>query len=233
MTQNKCIFKPFFAYPKHWQLPTSLSIAAIALLAFDTIFLLLNIAFLSDNFALSERWALWTDRGYAEWFQYVKVVIIASLLLLLGIKNRSLLYGGFSLLFWLLLFDDSLSIHEQLGDRIGMWLNTEDHVGEAIAVLGISLLPLGLISAAYAIAKAAYKRFALNLVALLLFYAAFGVILDFIHDEVYFPSRTLTVSLRVLEDFGENIAMVLILIFVIYHFFYVSPQLSSRQIETS
>ena len=131
--------------------------------------------------------------------------------------------GYFSLLFWLIYLDDSLSIHERLGDTIGVWLDTADHVGEVIAILGIGLVPLAAISFSYATTKVAkYRRFILNAIELIGIYIFSGVVIDFVYSEVYFPSKLVRTFFGILEDFGENVAMALILVFAIHHLLYVS-----------
>jgi hypothetical protein len=50
------------------------------------------------------------ERGYSEIFQYIKEYWIALLLGALAVRQRSVLYLGWSLLFFYLLLDDSLTI---------------------------------------------------------------------------------------------------------------------------
>ncbi|WP_017324997.1 hypothetical protein [Synechococcus sp. PCC 7336] len=238
LSQNKAAIASARRRRIHWpsalQIPTHLARFLVVLLAIDSLFLVLHIVHVYEILPIGNRWALGVDRSYSEWFQYGKLFLIASIFLWLEIKYKSRIYGFFSLLFWLIFLDDSLSIHENLGDLIGVWLNTVDHVGEVIAMLALGLVPIISIAISYANTKVTrYKQFSLNLIKLISIYVFSGVVIDFIYSEVYFPSNLVRTILGILEDFGENIAMVLILVFAIRHLLYVRntdrPNLTSSE----
>ena len=126
-----------------------------------TIFLVLllcaDLAFFGMHFVAAIKWVLESDlfnierdRGYPEMYQYIKFFWIIVLLFNLSLKNRSLHYIPWVLLFTYFLLDDSKQIHEQAGYLISEHFNftppfglrLQDYGELAIsATAGIFLLP--------------------------------------------------------------------------------------------
>lgn len=181
-------------------------------LATDVVFIIIHIIYLNTNLISSELFSIEQDRGYAEFFQYIKEYWIALLLGLLGLRTRSVLYFAWSLLFFYLLLDDSCSIHEKLGAtisyRIGLSpafnLRSVDF-GELIVSACVGLFFLVLIAIAYRLGDRLSRKTSRHLVILLFALALFGIVVDMLHIALPFPS--LASFFGLLEDGGEMVVM--------------------------
>lgn len=81
------------------------------------------------RFGLAEDGGLFSvakDGGYGETFQYLKFVAIALLLGMAAKSQKSALMGGWAAIFLMLLIDDSLSVHEELGYKLVEWFSIPD-----------------------------------------------------------------------------------------------------------
>jgi hypothetical protein len=96
----------------------------LLLLSVDAAFIVLNALLRGEVFGLTFVYAqnfeptnfdITKDRGYPEMFLYAQEALIVLLMAMVTIRNRSVLYLCWSLLFLYLLIDDSLMIHETLG----------------------------------------------------------------------------------------------------------------------
>ncbi|NJR52038.1 MAG: hypothetical protein HC780_23165 [Leptolyngbyaceae cyanobacterium CSU_1_3] len=159
------------------------------------------------------------DGGYAELFQYLKEFWSIALLSFLAIQTRSRSYLSWSSFFCYLLIDDSLSIHERLGDFIAeklafsalLKLRPVDF-GELL-VFGVSgLFFLTLIAIAYYLGDSFFRRASRKLIMLLLVLAFFGVAVDMLH--VVFKFSRFEPLFSVLEDGGEMVVMSVMMCFI-------------------
>jgi hypothetical protein len=91
-------------------------------LATDLAFIILHVIHISTDWISSDYFSVERERGYAELFQYIKEYWIALILVILAVKWRSILCFIWSLLFFYLLLDDSLEVHEKLGELISQQL---------------------------------------------------------------------------------------------------------------
>ena len=66
------------------------------------------------------------DWSYAEVFQYIKELWIVAVLGLGYWKRQNILFLAWTLLFSYLLLDDSLSIHETIGSKLGDFFQFQD-----------------------------------------------------------------------------------------------------------
>ena len=84
----------------------------ILLIVTDLGLMLFHVLHVSTGFA-TPLFAIDRDGGYGEMFQYIKETWIAMLFFLLAVRERRVLYLGFSMLFLFLFFDDWLQVHER------------------------------------------------------------------------------------------------------------------------
>lgn len=108
----------------------------VLLVAIDVVFLLLHASHVRFDVPGSGLWLISRDRGFPEIFQYLKEALIVLMLLWLHRQRASLIYLSWALVFSYLLLDDSLRIHETLGDGLVSALGLE-------AVAGIEAKDLG------------------------------------------------------------------------------------------
>jgi len=142
----------------------------LTLIAADLVLFGLSVGF---HLGYLEHWyfALETDRGYSEFFQYIKSFWIATLFGIMFFAKRQLIFGVASVLFLYILLDDAMQIHENVGlllvDQVGLQpalgLRARDF-GELIvsATAGSVILTLGVLS--YRIGNALARRVCIHLV---------------------------------------------------------------------
>lgn len=185
----------------------------------DFSFILLHLIFVHTRFISNYAFSLEAERGYPEFFQYIKEYWIALLLLFLAVRVRSFLYFSWSLLFFYLFLDDSLEIHERLGAYLshqlqfipGLGLRSEDF-GEILISASVCLIFGMLIAISYRKANRIARNISKTLIQLLLALAFCGIVVDMMH--VIFKDSLLETLLVVIEDGGELIIMSLIACFV-------------------
>jgi hypothetical protein len=139
---------------------------------------------------------------------------------LLAVQKRSLLYLAWSLLFFYLLLDDSLSIHERLGGIISNELGLSPafnlrakDFGEIIVSACVGFFFLIFIGIAYRFGDRMSRETSRYLIMMLFALALFGIVVDMIHI-IVFQSPSLEPLLAVVEDAGEMLVMSVIAGFV-------------------
>ncbi|MBD2089346.1 hypothetical protein H6F67_05705 [Microcoleus sp. FACHB-1515] len=173
-----------------------------------------------DKMIPASVFSLETDRGYAELFQYIKQYWIVLLLGLFALRNRSLLYLSWSLLFAFLLLDDAAELHEKLGFSIGQkfafgslfGLRPTDF-GELCVAATAGVCFFAAIATTHRRSDRAARKVSKTLAMLLLALVFFGIGIDMLHVVLMFTS--LNSLLIVLEDGGELIVMSIITSFVL------------------
>jgi len=146
------------------------------------------------------------DNGYSEAFQYGKECCIALALLAAGWRRREGLLGAWALLFFYLLYDDALSLHERVGAVLaGQWnyapafgLRPQDF-GELTVSLAIGAAFLSLLALLYARSGRAARDATKDLLLLLGSLAFFAVAVDMAHVVVR--------GLTIIEEGGELAVM--------------------------
>ncbi|HMR48896.1 MAG TPA: hypothetical protein PKE40_06705 [Arachnia sp.] len=171
--------------------------------------------------AANELMYIDVDRGFAEFFQYIKFVYIIVLVLACALAQRSWQIALWVPVFGFLLLDDSLQLHERFGgilvDSVGLpsvlGLRAQD-VGELlfVAAAGVVLLVpliLGYLKGTW-VSKPVYVIFA----ALTAMLGVVGVGMDMVH-EVVSLFYTGPDFMSALEDGGEMLVVSLMAAFAI------------------
>jgi hypothetical protein len=160
------------------------------------------------------RFSLYRDRGFAELFQYTK--ILAIVLLLAGIALRA----GYRYLIWCSLFfyfllDDALQLHERLGAAVAAGLEfppafqlRAQDLGELTVVAGVGVPFAVLLALVWWRADESFRRDSRELALLVGGLAVVGVVLDMLNMMLRVP--LLAGLIGVLEDGGEMVMMSLI-----------------------
>ncbi len=176
-----------------------------------------------QGFLLNNNYALDQDGGYAEIFQYMKELVVVLMLGFLYWRRKAFIYLGWGILFLFLLIDDSLQIHENLGETANKLINIThlggirgQDIGEitAIAIMGAFLLSFVLVG--YLRSPQPLRKFSNRLVFLLALLIAVGVLVDLVHF-MFADSPIWFNFLTIVEDGGEMIAFSLILTYVYSH----------------
>ena len=154
------------------------------------------------------------EGSYPEWFNWAKTLVLVFLLGRMARSTRQWIYGALTILFAVILMDDSLAIHEKAGKYFVRTLELQpviglraQDVGELItwSILGAILLPLILIGLLRSERAHVANGMALLLpFAALLFCAVFVDQLYHIMHDAFFGAGIL---LDMLEDGGEMIVI--------------------------
>lgn len=188
----------------------------VADLAFFGLEILYSLGLGSDY-----KFSLGAERGYAEVFQYIKFFWIVLILVWFALKLYQPVYSVGALLFFYFLLDDSLEIHETIGEYIVEWYGVvpafglrEQDFGElaVYALVAIIFLLAGWL--AYRHSDAFARRVGLYLLLGVFMLAMFGAGADMLHSLLANQYPWTDTPLVILEDGGELIVLSIICWFV-------------------
>lgn len=199
------------------------------LISADVVFIVVHLIHSYTGILPGDEFSLGSDSGYAENFLYVKEFWIFLMLVFKWVRNSTLVYLSWSLLFGFLLIDDSLSLHERIGNTIASQLGIQpmfglkpQDYGELGFFIFYSLVFLLIIGGAYYFSDTIGKRMSRILFAMLLILSIFGVFFDMIHS-IFFENPRVGPFFGLVEDGGEMVVMSVIAWFVF--------RLSSAQLD--
>jgi len=197
----------------------SASILLIILIAGDIIFILftfLNLFLHINDPMLNVK----TERGYSEFYQYIKYFLISVLLIYISIKNSSIHYFSWVLVFVYLFIDDLFEIHERVGTLIANHLEftaplglTLQEVGELSVTMAASVVLAVFVLISYKYGSKEFRKISRDIFMFLLLLFFFGVFLDMAHLTVDFRF-SIKFILIVIEDGGEMLSASCILWYV-------------------
>lgn len=203
------------------------------LIAADILFIALHLLLRDTNLVSDPRFSLGRDQGYAELFQYLKLLAIVPVLAAAAVRRRSPVYFHWVLLFSYLVLDDAFQIHELLGkwvsDELGLpaLLNLRPRdLGELAVAAGAGLFFLTTLSVTYQRSGRRARATSQNLILLLAALVFCGVIADMAHTMA--RSGVWRTILGVVEDGGENLVMSVIAWYVLAH---VTPQGAAARVR--
>jgi hypothetical protein len=189
------------------------------LLLADLAFIFLHILHVYTSLLPSTYYSLARDRGYGEFYQYLKEFWIFILFLILGVKHRKLLFVTYATLFLYLLIDDSFEFHENFGAFIADMFQFQPQLGLRAIDFG-EMAVTGFFGGLFAISITIFHYYSDNptraiskkiiLMVILLF--LFGVVLDMV--EIVVDHNLVASFLVILEEGGEMLVMSFITWFV-------------------
>lgn len=161
-----------------------------------------------------------TDQGYAEFYQYLKWLWIILILILVSIKEASMQYFAWVLVFAYFLLDDALQVHERAGEMFAvkntfkppLGLQRQD-LGELAASAIVGLILIIPLSWAYIGGSKRFRKVSHDLTVLILVLIFFGVVVDMAHSMINLGTA-IGLSIGLIEDGGEMTAVSLILWYV-------------------
>jgi len=187
----------------------------ILLVLTDFFFIGLHILYTYTNILPNRFFSVDMDMGYPEIFQYIKEYWIGLMLIWLAIKGRSFLFFGWALLFFFLLFDDSMMFHEQNGYILARHFDLQPTLGfraQDIGELGIMLVVgiffLAVIGVSHYFSEQRIKEISKRLAILLAALMFFGIYFDAFHSLLIYTGAHKPLAL--IEDGGEMVVMSLI-----------------------
>jgi hypothetical protein len=176
----------------------------------DLAYLAIHAGHLTVPALRGDHFSLETDRGLAEFYQYIKLLWLALCLAIAFVRRRHLVLLTWSGFFAFLLLDDALRLHEGigfwLGRRFGLpavgGLRPADF-GEMMvaATVGVSLCVL--LAVAWWRDRDTMWRLSRGLLVLTAALALCGVIIDCVHTIAFFRAPHIADPLAFLEDGGE------------------------------
>lgn len=196
------------------------------LLSGDLAFIIIHQVVVHTSFLQAPIYLLHYDRGFAEFYQYMKFFWIANLFVIYFFRSKKPIFILWTLLYIFLLLDDSISIHENVGLFISQELNFSKMLllrsrdfGELIVTGTIGLIFLAFMGYLFFRLSPNYKRISLDLLFLLGILFFFGVGIDMLH--VMIDNPYLDNFFNILEDGGEMVAASFICWYVICLFDYI------------
>jgi hypothetical protein len=192
----------------------------ILLLLTDLMFILMHILFMYTDVITNFIFALWRDRGPAEFFQYIKYIWVLVLFLVIFFKRRNLLFFVYSLLFFYFLIDDFFEGHETVGGFLAEYfslpalffgLRPQD-LGEFIVYVVVGSIFFSLITIFHLRSDLYARTISKYMVILIVLLAFFGIGIDMVG--MAFEDEWVGAFFNMIEDGGELIVMSFITWFV-------------------
>jgi hypothetical protein len=157
----------------------------VPVVALDLLFIGLHAAL---SVAVMARWLgappdslrITEDHSLPEMFNYAKFAVIVACLAAAFRLTRLKLYASLAMIFLLVLLDDSLLIHEQLGNWLAA-LTGWDKTGELVAFAGFGVIILVILVPGLRGLPLAIRPQAVRFVGVLVALAICSVVIDFVH----------------------------------------------------
>jgi hypothetical protein len=195
----------------------SIGVLLAALVSVDLALIALHLAKPYFELLRPHYFSLEADGGIAESYGYVKEGAVVVAMLLCWKRRRSPTFFVWSVVFAILLIDDSFSLHERVGEWLGIelglpgWLGLRPQdVGELLFAAVLGCATLALLGAAIARERGAAVAPSITLAVLLGALVLCGVVIDAVHVIAYFSRSSLAWVLTIVEDGGELLVMSLI-----------------------
>lgn len=182
----------------------------LIILAGDLFFIVMHILFILSDMVSDSSFYLAQDRGYAELYEYIQLLIIVGLFAFYSIRTKMWLYTHWMAFFTYYFLDDSLQIHE----TVGYWLVSilgipsflslrAQDVGE-IGMYGvIGLFFLSTFTTSYRVSDDSSRRFSHVLILFIAALVFFGGIFDMLSSTVFESLPALRELFVIVEDGGE------------------------------
>jgi hypothetical protein len=191
------------------------------LLSVDLLLVGLHLAWARSDLVGGLRYSLGFERGYGEYYLYLKLSAAAGLIAWRAFALRRPALLAWSLLLAAAVLDDGWQLHERWGEGIAAGLGLSDFLslrgqdwGEILAWSLAGLPLLGALSRAYRLGDPAGRRFQRGLFLCLAVLVFFAVGMDAVH-QVVSTDRTAALAATVLEDGGELVTGSVILWFIV------------------
>lgn len=187
------------------------------LLSADFIFMVMHVYYKLTHDMGCSIFCLTTDRGYAEFFQYLKYSWIIILLVYIILRTKSPKYLSWILLFAFFLFNDAFQLHHLFGSAISRNFTFDPpldlrkgDVGEFIYFIISGLVLMGIVFWTYLRGDVNYRKHSIDIGFFVMLVFFFGAVVDIIH--VAFSLHG--VGLSFFEEAGEMLIMSLVLWYV-------------------
>jgi hypothetical protein len=186
----------------------------IAFVLMDLAFILMNVLAIGAHQAglidaVPEAMRITQDGAIPEDFNYLKWAIIAISLAWLAVRDHWLAPLCWALVFAIILADDSLQLHEQLGAALSSWSGLPsstyfyaDDLGEILAFGAMGLVAFGIAAALFLRSGADGRALSLRYVFVIVVLGSFGVGVDAMHQLVSHVTEGTSVAKLLSQLFG-------------------------------
>ncbi len=190
------------------------TLVLVSLLAADVFLILVFLSYRLLGWPPSYRFNIGIDQSIPEYFQYMKQLATAGLMLLVFLRGKQVTVLLWSAIAVLLFLDDALKMHEKLGGVVSSAFAIPDahgfrgqDFGELIVASTLAGLILISLAVRYWRDNSRLRTFSVNMLLFLALLGMFGVVIDlFVH-------KLQSLTLYIIEDGGEMIAMSLMLFY--------------------
>lgn len=186
----------------------------------DFAFILLHFVHFRFDFLNDVKWSLSEERGYPEIVEYIQLAWIAIAFGFYFIKTSTNIYFLWALLFFYLLLDNSLQIHEKVGLYLANSFYFKDafslrshDFGEMIVYMAIGLFILSAIILSYRKSPPNARAISNNILFLLASFVLFGFSIDMFGNIIYKmfgitnDASFISIFIEVVEDGGEMLVI--------------------------
>ncbi len=188
----------------------------ILLISADLIFIIIHCLNIYGLIERNNLYSIVNEHGYSEIFQYLKEFWVFIILFHLFVKKRSVTLLIWAFLFLYVLLDDSLTIHETLGEYLANYFEIKPRFnlrsvdfGELLVSFTVGCSFMVLLLLTYLRSKYNFQKISQHLFTFLLALAFFGIFIDMLH--VFFDDNH---KLGLIEDGGEMLVMSIITAYV-------------------
>ena len=193
------------------------AIFLLLLLSADFIFMVMHVYYKLTHDMECSLFCLTTDRGYAEFFQYLKYSWIMILLGYVILSTKTPQYLSWILLFAFFLFNDAFQLHHLFGSAFSRSFAFDPpldlrrgNVGAFVYFILCGLALMGIIFWTYMRGDENYRKHSIDIGFFVMLVFFFGAVVDIIH--VAFSLHGM--GLNFFEEAGEMVIMSLILWYV-------------------
>lgn len=189
------------------------------LCAADFLFVVLHFARLVLKTYWESKFIPWDfdlekDGGFPEWYGYAKTAATAWFFALAYWRSRALVYASWALICLVVLLDDSLEVHERLGEFwadtwqiVKFWGLRSRDVGELIVWACLGAVVFGPLAYGFTTADARDRRISNTALAIFAGLAGFAVVGDLLHRIFKKSIDGADTVLTALEDGGELVML--------------------------
>jgi hypothetical protein len=181
----------------------------------DLTLILIHILYIT-GVIVTRLYSIQNDQGYAEFYQALKEGWLVLIFAWYALQSRNWRYLSWAAIFFYVLLDDFLMVHERVGEVLAITLNLQgsfglrgQDMGELIVFGCSALILLPMLALAYRFGNSTFRRDTLVFVGALLLYIVFALGVDMLH--IPFLDTPYSDLFGLLEDGGELVIISLML----------------------
>lgn len=183
---------------------------ALAIFLADLFFILLHVAAVNGVIGGNERlFRVDKDRSLSEWFEYAKLFVSFLLIFYLSVSRKFYQIMPMALVIFYLCLDDSLRLHEYMGDVL---VPAHDNVGQALFTMMVGAATVVMAAIGCMLSQRPGRIQIISVLLPILLLGGFGSIVDAFHEVMmrFVPRADNLIGF--IEDGGELVSMSVLLL---------------------